>query len=95
MELEFPKHMVDLKPARMMQCNTLFGGSVWVNGKKMKKKFLSSDVVGAMKVSNGVQCGLIHVHVSVPRLNLIGQKYIASQNFSIGIKFYLNCLSSQ
>ena len=45
-----------------------------VNGVIVKKNFLSPDAVKALKVSGDIQCGLLHVYISVPRLNLIGQK---------------------
>ena len=45
-----------------------------MNGVKVKENFLSSDAVKALKVSGDIQCGLLHVYILVPRLNLIGQK---------------------
>ena len=70
----FPEDMEDLTPAWMLYCGPSSGGRVSVNGKVVKRNFLSPDAVKALKVSGDIQCGLLHVYISVPRLNLIGQK---------------------
>ena len=70
----FPPDMEDLTPAWVLCCDSIIGGMVSVNGVKVKENFLSPDAVMALKVSGDIQCGLLHVYISVPRLNLIGQK---------------------
>ena len=73
-EVVFPEDMGYLTPSWMLTCDIYSGGQVWVNGKRVKENFLSPEAVKALKVSGDIQCGLLHVYISVPRLNLIGQK---------------------
>ena len=70
-EVVFPNEVKLLTPAWVLYYDPAVGGKVWVNGAIAKENFLSPDTVMALKVSGDIQCGLLHVHVSVPRLNLI------------------------
>jgi len=65
--------MEDLTPTWMLDCDSVSGGSVKVNGRTVQK-VLSGAEVWALKVSSGAQCGL---HTACPCVrtwgNLIGQ----------------------
>ena len=68
--------MMDLTPAWMLDCGPTIDSNVspmvFVNGVKVNVNFLSPDALKALKVSGDIQCGLLYVRISVPRLNVIG-----------------------